>query len=153
MQHKSEGKSKGKELITVRGVVTPSEWDMRDEVTAVTIYALDETEYVVSARPMVKRLMKYMDDEIEAHGYVTQDEYGSEVFVVADFAPLDVAEDDAEKAEDWEEDDEVLDETEDWEEGDEEGGAEDQGEEGWESKDDDADGGAGGGRWKARRRR
>jgi|GEM_PF-648419 len=150
MQHKSEGKSKGKELITVRGVVTPSEWDMRDEVTAVTIYALDETEYVVSARPMVKRLMKYMDEEIEAHGYVTQDEYGSEVLVVADFAPLDVAEGEAEKAEDWEEDDGGLDETEDWEEGDEEG-AEDEGEEGWEGKDDDD--GAGGGRWKARRRR
>jgi hypothetical protein len=63
---------------------------MRDEVTAVTIYAQDEAEYLVNARPMVKRLMKFMDEEIEAHGMLGVDEYGNEVFVVAEFAPIDV---------------------------------------------------------------
>ena len=84
-----DGEKSG-ELLTVRGVVAPSEWDMRDEVTAVTIYAQDEAEYLVNARPMVKRLMKFMDEEIEAHGMLGVDEYGNEVFVVAEFAPIDV---------------------------------------------------------------
>ncbi len=113
MQRQSD--SKGREMITVRGVVAPTEWDMRDEVTAVTIFALDESEYVVTAKGMVRRLMKYADEEIEARGYLSQDEYGNEVFVVVEFAPVD-AEDDAEgggeKDEDWD-DDELLDDDED----------------------------------------
>lgn len=152
MQHKSEGKAKGKEVIAVRGVVAPSEWDMRDEVTAVTIYALDETEYVVNAKSMVKRLMKFMDEEVEAHGYMAQDEYGNEVFMVSEFAPVDVTEDGAEKGEGWDDEDEGIEEGEDWDDDEEdaEEGEDADGSGDWEGKDDDDGGGDG---WKARRRR
>jgi hypothetical protein len=118
---------------------------MRDEVTAVTIYALDETEYVVTARPMVRRLLKYVDEEIEAHGVLTQDEYGSDVFMVSDFAPLDVAEEGSGKEGDWEEDDGLVEE-EDWED-------EEEPEEGSEEDWDKGDGDDAGPGWKGRRRR
>jgi hypothetical protein len=105
------------EQISVRGVVAPSEWDMRDEVTAVTIYAQDESEFVVNARAMVKRLVKFMDEEIEAHGMLGVDEYGNEVFMVADFAPVDVEADEDGEVEWDEEEDSLLDDDAEGEEG------------------------------------
>ncbi|MBN2450474.1 MAG: hypothetical protein JXR77_08790 [Lentisphaeria bacterium] len=117
---------KDKELITVRGVVAPSEWDVRDEVTAVTIYAHDETEYVVTERHMVKRLMKYMDEEVEATGSLSEDEYGNEAFIVSDFSPVGEGND-----EDEDEDEEWEDEDEEWEDEDEDGAWEDEDEGGW----------------------
>ena len=104
---KTADSEKSGDLITVRGVVAPSEWDMRDEVTAVTIYAQDEAEYLVNARSMVKRLTKLMDEEIEAHGMLGVDEYGNEVFVVADFAPIDV-ETDEDGGGEWDDEEDVI---------------------------------------------
>ena len=130
---KGRDRDVGKELITVRGVVAPSEWDMRDEVTAVTLFALDETEFVVNARYMVKRLMKYMDEEVEAHGFISTDEYGSEVFIVSDFTPVEAGEEEGDEdegewvedadldAEDWEDTADTADEDDVWADG---GGAE-----------------------------
>ena len=120
--------SVGKGTIKVRGVVTPTEWDMRDEVTAVTIYTQDDQEYTVTARSMVKRLLKHMDEEIEAHGTVTPDEYGNDVFIMTDFTPLESSEE--EEEDDWDDlediDEEDADsgsdlEEEDWDEAEDEG--------------------------------
>lgn len=105
-----------KELITIRGVVAPSEWDVRDEVTAVTVYAHDETEYVVNAKYMVKRLMKHMDEEVQATGVLSEDEYGNDVFIMSDFT---VVEEDKDASYGAADDDDVEDEDEEWDEGDE----------------------------------
>ena len=120
-----------RELITIRGVVAPSEWGINEEVTAVTVYAHDETEYVVNARYMVKKLMKHMDEEIEGTGFVSEDEYGSEVFIMSDFTVLDDEADTEEAV--------VDDDIEAWDgDGDGDGDAdEDEDEEGWETGDEE----------------
>jgi len=146
MQRKNAANEKGQ--VKVRGVVAPSEWDMRDEVVAVTIYAQDDAEYIVNNRAMVRRLMKFMDEEVEAHGVLTEDDYGNDVLVVSEFVPIEV---DAGEAEEEEEDEELEAgeaEDEDWEEDDEDVGDEE------ESEDEDwEEGGEMGGRRKRRRSR
>lgn len=128
MQRKSTPKEKGP--VTVRGVVAPTEWDMRDEVVAVTLYGHDDSEYIVNNRAMVRRLMKHMDEEVEAHGVLTEDEYGNEVLEATDFTPVEVdADDEGDEDELAEEDldDAPLDDWDDEEGEDSEGEEEDEG--------------------------
>lgn len=118
-------------FITVRGIVAPSNWDADDQVSEVTIYTKNEEEYVVNARNSVKQLMKHFDEEIEATGYLTEDEYGEEVLIVADFKAIgrsDADVDEDEDEDDWEDENE---DEEDWEE--------DEDEEDWEDDDEDED--------------
>jgi hypothetical protein len=107
---------KQKQIITVRGIVAPSEWGADDEVTAITLYAHNEEEYLVSEKQMVKRLLKHFDEEVEATGFISEDEYGEEVFIVSDFQPVtsDDDEDDDWDDDDFDEDDDDEDEDDDW---------------------------------------
>lgn len=116
MQRKNT--AKGKRQVTVRGVVAPTEWDMRDDVVAVTLYSHDESEYLVTDRAMVQRLMKHMDQEVEAHGSLSEDEYGNEVLEATDFTPIEPDSDEDEVADLDEEVDDDEDEEEDWDEDD-----------------------------------
>ncbi|NLF16953.1 MAG: hypothetical protein GX595_06810 [Lentisphaerae bacterium] len=139
MQRKNT--AKGKRQVTVRGVVAPTEWDMRDEVVAVTLYSHDENEYLVTDRAMVQRLMKYMDEEVEAHGVLTEDDYGNEVLEATDFTPVEADSDDDDEApeiEDLSEDEDLEDEEdEDWDEEDEDEDDEPEADEGAWADDED----------------
>lgn len=145
---------KAKEQVTVRGVVAPTEWDMRDEVVAVTLYGHDDAEYIVNNRAMVKRLMKFMDEEVEAHGTLSEDDYGNDVLEVVDFAAVEVDEDD-EDEEDGEEFVEAEEEVpaEDWDDDGNSDVEEEEDTEQSEGDDKDWDEGEGGEGGQRRRRR
>jgi hypothetical protein len=101
---------KTKEMLTVRGLVVPSDWDEQDEVCAVTICADNEERYEVVDRKTVRALMKHMDEEIEAVGTKGEDDYGDEIFLVTSF---EVITDYDDEDEDWDDEDDDLEEDDD----------------------------------------
>ena len=99
-------------VLTVRGIVTPHEWDESDDVVAVAICTVDDSTYVVKARPAVRKLLRHIDELIEATGHVEGEEDSDEtVFVLEDFETVDDRIEEDEDAEDW---NDVGDAAQDW---------------------------------------
>ena len=95
--------------VTITGVVSPYEWDSDDNVCTVSITGAGKTEYIVTTKATVKKLLKHVDEEIEATGTVKEGEFGELVFALEDFKVVG-AEDDGTG----EDSDEEEEEDEDW---------------------------------------
>ena len=70
-----------KNTTTVRGIVTPWEWDRDDLVTAVVISTAREEDFVVRDASMVERLSQHVDDVVEVTGVAGTDEDGERSIV------------------------------------------------------------------------
>ena len=57
-----------KHLTTVKGVILPADWDSKGNVTAVSISATDEAEYMVENYGRGRELMTLINQEIAALG-------------------------------------------------------------------------------------
>jgi hypothetical protein len=66
---------------TVRGVVSPAEWDDEDRVTGVVITADDDTEYYVDPQGKGEFLLELVEEYIEASGIVHNDDGDYTIFV------------------------------------------------------------------------
>ena len=71
--------------VTITGVVSPYEWDSDDNVCTVSITGSGKAEYIVTTKATVKKLLKHVDEEIEATGTVKEGEFGELVFTLEDF--------------------------------------------------------------------
>lgn len=71
-------------LTVIEGIVTPCKWDESGTVTAVTISAKDEEEYVIDAGLQGEDLMKFLHSLVRAKGLL-RSEMDAEVFVVKDY--------------------------------------------------------------------
>jgi len=118
-------------LITVTGVVTPVEWDAHDNVTAVLIGDGDGSDYAVTARPALRKLLRHLDDVVEVTGVLSEDEYGNPVF-----DPEEVRSPGSYSPDDEDDDEEEEEEEEDWEEDDDWGGG-GNGDDDWDWGEDD----------------
>jgi hypothetical protein len=54
----------------IRGLVAPTKWDEKGNVTAVSIMTFDEDEYLLEEYGMEKKLMAFIREEVEVSGEV-----------------------------------------------------------------------------------
>jgi len=71
-------------LLTVMGTVVAAA-DGRNQEGAVAIRTADGRQFVVTARPAVRKLLRHVGEEVEATGVLTEGEHGARVFVLEDF--------------------------------------------------------------------
>ena len=84
-------RERGRGRISVTGIVTAQDWGSDDEVVAVAICAADEHDYVVRAEPVVKLLLRHLDELVEATGTVVDDPgTGQATFELAQFSPVGI---------------------------------------------------------------
>ena len=57
--------------ITIKGFITPSEWDSKDNVTEVSI-TTDDDEYIVELNRVGEELFDYLYDDVEVTGTIRE---------------------------------------------------------------------------------
>lgn len=72
-----------KKQITIRGIVTPWEWDSDDLVAAMVISTAQEEDFVVREPSMVNRLRKHIDDLVQVTGEAGMDDAGHRAIIPA----------------------------------------------------------------------
>ena len=71
--------------ITLSGVVTAAKWDIAGRVTAVTISATDEQEYIVSNTPVGEQLLERVQEQVQVVGAVKKNKEGKKQIEVTQF--------------------------------------------------------------------
>lgn len=61
-----------KRLITIRGIVTPVDWDEKGNVVATAISTHTEEEYLVINNSKAKELLNLIQEAVEVSGLVTE---------------------------------------------------------------------------------
>ncbi len=74
-------KKKHSDLITIRGVVIPADWDEKGIVTSINIATFDEEEYLIEKNNVAIDLFRRLGQGVEVTGYV-QDENGKKILKV-----------------------------------------------------------------------
>ena len=67
---------KGKEgnnLLSIRGIVIPAEWDEEGNVVAVAVSGYDEVEYLLENNEKGKELKAFIREEVEVSGILKQE--------------------------------------------------------------------------------
>ncbi|MEW6440161.1 MAG: hypothetical protein AB1640_04425 [bacterium] len=64
-------------LVRMRGIVTPSDWDEQNQVTAITLATVDEQEYRIHQDNKGKQLLRMLRREVEVCGVVGTDGAGN----------------------------------------------------------------------------
>ena len=54
--------------ITIHGLLTPIQWDEKGNVIAISVSTFDEDEYLIEKDEIGKRLMSFLQEEIEISG-------------------------------------------------------------------------------------
>jgi hypothetical protein len=67
-------KEGGGQLMRIRGIVIPTEWDEQGNVAAVSIAAHDEEEYRVGMDDKGKELAVFLREQVEVSGFVREHE-------------------------------------------------------------------------------
>ena len=70
------GNEKGKEgtdLITIRGIIIPADWDEKGNVVAVAISTYDEVEYLIENHEKEKELKAFIREEVEVSGILKEE--------------------------------------------------------------------------------
>lgn len=67
---------------TIRGIITPSAWDKNDCVTAVTLSATDDEEYLIENSD---ELIDRVQMSIQATGIVRQDKNNLKRFLIKNY--------------------------------------------------------------------
>ena len=63
----------GDELITIRGIVIPVDWDEKGSVVAIAISTPNEDEYLVDKDHKGKELLHLIQEEVEVSGVTRKD--------------------------------------------------------------------------------
>lgn len=80
--------SVGAKRLSVKGIVTPHDWDAEGSITKVSISAADEAEYVVDASEKGGELLKLIHEAVVVSGVLKSDAHGKQVFVVEAYQAL-----------------------------------------------------------------
>ncbi|MCJ7687244.1 MAG: hypothetical protein MUO68_23445 [Desulfobacteraceae bacterium] len=76
----------GANLITIRGIVIPVDWDEKGNVVGVAISTFNEDEYLVDRNEKSAELMRFIRQEVEAHGILRR-ERNRQVITVKEIEP------------------------------------------------------------------
>ena len=63
----------GKNLVTIRGIVIPADWDEKGDVVAVAVSTYDEIEYLIENHEKVKELKAFIREEVEVSGILRKE--------------------------------------------------------------------------------
>lgn len=74
--------------ITIKGIITPVEWDEEDNVTAVALEGDDEVTYHIEPVGQGERLLDHLDAYVKITGSAREAE-GESVILVRSFVSLD----------------------------------------------------------------
>ena len=83
------GDKKGKadvNLITIRGIVIPVDWDEKGKVVGVAISTFDEDEYVVERGEKGAELKRFIRQEVEISGILKRGE-NSQIITIKEIHP------------------------------------------------------------------
>jgi hypothetical protein len=58
----------GNNLITIRGILVPADWDERGNVVSLALSTYDEVEYLVEDHEKEKELKAFIREEVEVRG-------------------------------------------------------------------------------------
>lgn len=72
------------ELVRIKGIIIPADWDAEGNVTKATISAFNEEEYFVDEDKKGKEMLGLMQQEVEVLGTVREDG-GITVITVEEF--------------------------------------------------------------------
>ncbi len=102
---------KGQTQVTIKGIVTPADWDEDGNITAVVISTPFEEEYLVEADGVREELLGLLGTEVIARGIVGTEKHGYKTIAVKQYELLEEdeepEEDEEEYADDWDLDDET----------------------------------------------
>lgn len=76
---------------TIRGVITPCDWEDDETVTSVIISADDEQEYFIDNYNGGRKLTKFIHKSIIATGYVRLDDKGHRRITIKQYTVLSPA--------------------------------------------------------------
>ena len=83
------GDKKGKadvNLITIRGIVIPVDWDEKGKVVGLSISTFNEEEYLVEPGEKGAELMRFIRQEVEISGILRRRE-NSQIITVKEIQP------------------------------------------------------------------
>ena len=67
-----EKRKAGNNLVTIRGIVIPADWDEKGNVVAVAISTYDEVEYLIENHEKEKELKAVIQEEVEVSGILKE---------------------------------------------------------------------------------
>jgi hypothetical protein len=73
-------KSNSEKEITIRGIITPREWNENESVKSVSIESEDEQEYIVENSDENKELLRFLRMMIYATGTCREEKNGKKYF-------------------------------------------------------------------------
>jgi len=76
----------GANLITIKGIVIPVDWDKKGNVVGVAISTFNEDEYLVDKNEKGARLMQFIRQEVEARGILRR-EGNRQIIIVNEIQP------------------------------------------------------------------
>jgi hypothetical protein len=83
------GNNKTSHSITIRGLITPMDWDDRGNVTGVAISTSLEEEYQVELDRRGEELLGFVRERVKASGKVRLDGQGRKVMMVDSYQILE----------------------------------------------------------------
>jgi len=69
-------------LLTMRGIITPSEWDEENHVTGITLSTVEEEEYRIHQDNTGRQLFRLLQKEVAVSGVVGLDAQGNRLITV-----------------------------------------------------------------------
>ena len=81
-------KNKKLRMVTISGLIAPSEWDEDDNIVNVSLFTLDEKEYRIKNNEKAEELLEFIAHEVIIRGYEEEDEYGNKIIIVNEFKVL-----------------------------------------------------------------
>jgi len=61
-----------KNMIKIKGIITPADWDERGNITGLAIATFDEDEYIVEKNKEGEHLYSFMRKEVEVSGIIKE---------------------------------------------------------------------------------
>jgi len=68
-----EKRKAGKNLVIIRGIVIPADWDERGNVVAIAVSTYDEVEYLIENDEKGKELKAFIREEVEVSGTLREE--------------------------------------------------------------------------------
>lgn len=81
-------KEKKQKEVTIRGFVTPEEWDNDDNVIAIGI-STDDDDFLVEINKLGEELFDFLDEDVEVTGIVREDKDGTKRISITSYEVLD----------------------------------------------------------------
>ncbi len=68
-----EKRKAGNNLVTIRGILVPVDWDEKGNVFAIAISTYDEVEYLIESNEKEKELKAFIREELEVSGILKKE--------------------------------------------------------------------------------